>query len=289
MRTTISFNRQIAPLSEGDCFAVFQHKKNKFDFPIHFHPEFELNLLCNAKGAKRKVGDHVSLIDDFELVLVGPNLIHTWEQGECTSENIVEITILFHRELFHEGFLSRDIMQSLKLMLHRSFYGIAFSQDVVRKIIPRLKNLDKLKGFDSFIEFFSIMHFLSVSKDQKTLSAANINCEDFYSSETIRVVYEHIAKQYRNTIKLGEVARLLNMTPITFTRFIKKRTGRTFVDFLNDYRIGKACKLLIESQKSISEIVYLCGYNNQSNFNRIFKKKKKYSPTHFRQNFESRQ
>lgn len=270
-----------------DCFDVFLHREKKFDFPLHFHPEYELNFIYNAEGAKRIVGDHFSTIGKYELVLTGPNLIHTWEQADCLSDSVEEITILFHRDLFQEGLLSRQAMQNLKLLLQRSLSGVAFSQGVILKVVPLIRKLNKENGFRSFIDLFELLNYLAESDNQIILSGSSVKFGDFYQSDNIKVVDEFISKHFRRKIMLEEVATLLNMTPISFIRFMKKRTGRTFVNFVNDFRIEQSAKLLIESQKSISEISYSCGFYNQANFNRIFKKKKGCPPSLFRTMFSA--
>ena len=152
-----NIHREITPLTEGDCFLVFDRSKKKFDFPIHFHPEYELNFIYNANGAKRIIGDHVSYIDKFELVLVGPNLFHGWEVGNCMESKIHEITIQFHRNLFDSALLNRNILQSIKELFDQSKQGVAFSKKTIHLLLPRIKNLTIKKGIDSFIELFLLL------------------------------------------------------------------------------------------------------------------------------------
>lgn len=122
------FHREITPLSKGDSFLVFDRVKDTFDFPIHYHPEFELNFILNGKGVRRIVGDHIEEIEEIELVLVGPNLYHGWEMNKCASKKIHEITIQFHNDLFDDALLSRRIMLPIKEMFNRSNHGILFSK-----------------------------------------------------------------------------------------------------------------------------------------------------------------
>ena len=103
--------REVTPLTSNDCFMVFARTKSKFDFPLHFHEEFELNFIQNAKGARRVIGDHIEEIEEWELVLAGPNLQHGWFTHKCKSEEIKEITIQFHRDLFDDRFLHRNQMK----------------------------------------------------------------------------------------------------------------------------------------------------------------------------------
>src|SRR6478736_1655617 len=126
-----SVMREITPLTSSDCFTIFSRVKQKFDFPLHYHEEYELNLILNAKGAKRVVGDHIEVIDDVELVLVGPNLYHAWFTHHCQSEAITEITVQFHKDLLDENFLKRNQLSFLKSMLERSQRGILFSPETI--------------------------------------------------------------------------------------------------------------------------------------------------------------
>ncbi len=103
MKNEKNFFREIPPLTSSDSFLVFDRVKDKFDFPIHFHPEFEVNFIKNGKGVRRIVGDHIEEIDDIELVLVGPNLYHAWETYKCKEKNIHEITIQFDEKLFDDN------------------------------------------------------------------------------------------------------------------------------------------------------------------------------------------
>ncbi len=120
--------REITPLTPSDCFTVFVRTKTEFDFPLHYHEEFELNFIRNAKCAKRVIGDHIEEIDDMELILVGSNLQHGWFTHKCTGQEIKEITIQFHRDLFDEKFLHRNQLSFIRTLLERSLRGVLFSR-----------------------------------------------------------------------------------------------------------------------------------------------------------------
>src|ERR1700750_244181 len=138
--------REITPLTQNDCFTIFSRVKKEFTFPLHYHEELELNLIINAKCARRIVGDHIDNIEDIELVLVGPNLYHAWFTHQCQSEEIQEVTIQFHKDLFDEKFLKRNQLSFVKSMLERSQRGILFSHETVLAIKDRLLSLDKKTG-----------------------------------------------------------------------------------------------------------------------------------------------
>ena len=283
MRTSV--HREITQLSPEDSFLVYERVKDDFDFPIHFHPEYELNFIYKGAGVRRIIGDHTNVINDVELVLVGPNLTHGWELNKCTCKDIYEITIHIQNDLLNDKMLSRRIFKCIKDMFNRSKHGILFSQEITMEIMPRLMALPKLHGINYFLEFISILNELAISKGQTLLSTQFSEMNDFQNSESIKKVYEFIQENYHRKIALEEISQLVNMSPVSFNRFIKKRTGKTFINYVNDTRISYASRALIESEKSIGEISFQCGFNNIANFNRIFKRSKECTPSEFRKEF----
>lgn len=278
--------REITPLTPNDCFTLFSRVKSGFDFPLHFHEEFELNFVRNAAGAKRVVGDHIEEIDDLELVLVGPNLQHAWFNHHCKSKEIHEITIQFHKDLFDDKLLRRNQLSFIKNMFDKSVRGILFPKETIQSLAPRILELNQKHGFDSVLELISILHDLSISRNLRILSDSAFTNDQFtYNSRRIERTFDYMNKNFDKTISLNEVAKLANMSDVSFSRFFRQRTGNTFVDSLTEIRLGHASRILIESTNSIAEVAYNCGFNNISNFNRIFKKKKGCTPRDFRESF----
>ncbi len=280
--------REITPLTQNDCYTLFSRVKENFDFPLHYHEEFELNFISNAKGAKRVIGDHLEEIGELELVLVGSNLQHAWFTHKCQSKEIKEVTIQFHKDLFDEKFLRRNQLSFIRTMLEKSARGILFSREATQQLAPRILELNQKQGFDSILELMSILHDLSISRNMKILSDASFNATTEphnYHSRRIEKIMEYINKNFDKPVTLKEVARLINMTEVSFSRFFKQRTGNTFIDSLTEIRLGNASRLLIDTTQSIAEVAYHCGFNNISNFNRIFRKKKSCAPKEFRESF----
>ena len=278
-------HREITPLSPEDSFLVFDRIKSEFDFPVNFHPEYELNFIRKGKGVKRVIGDSIEEIGDFELVLIGPNLHHGWFTNNCSSKEIHEITIQFHRDLFNDAFLARKIMKPIKDMFERSIHGILFSNKTSADIFERISQVSKLDSMDYFLELISILYDLANSRNQRLLSTYTANRDNFENSDNIKKVYEYIQENFDKKITLTEVADIVNMSHVSFNRFMKKRTGKTFVDYVNDVRIAFAAIRLVEKDNSISEIAFDCGFNNISNFNRVFKKLKKCTPSQYKNEF----
>jgi len=278
-------HREITPLAPSDSFLVFDRIKDDFDFPVHFHPEYELNFIKGGTNLKRIVGDSIEQVNDLELVLVGPNLHHAWLMDQCKSKGMHEITIQFHTDLFDEKLLSRKIMKPIKDMFDTSIHGILFSEKTAKDMYPRISQISKLDSMDYFLELVSVLYDLSNSRNQRLLSTYTANRESFENSDKIKKVYEYVQTHYGKKIMLAEVADLVNMSTVSFNRFMKKRTGKTFVDYVNDVRIGYASIQLIDHDKSISEIAFNCGFNNIANFNRIFKKQKNCTPSQYKSEF----
>lgn len=279
--------REITPLTQNDCFTLFSRVKSEFDFPLHYHEEFELNFIQNAKSARRVIGDHIEDIDEQELVLVGSNLQHAWFTHHCKSKEIREITIQFHKDLFDDKLLRRNQLSFIRTMLEKSLRGILFSKETTQQLAPRIMELNQMQGFDSVLELMSILHDLSISRNMRILSDASFNnTEQFtYNSRRIEKTLEYMNQNFDKPITLNEVARLANMSDAAFSRFFKQRTGNTFIDSLTEIRLGHASRMLIDTTQSIAEVAYHCGFNNISNFNRIFKKKKSCTPKDFRESF----
>ena len=282
--------KEVSPLSSKDCFILIERQKTNFNFPIHIHPECELNFIENAKGAQRIVGDSIEEIDEEELVLVtNPHLEHAWKDYRNVSKNIHEITIQFHPDLLTDTFLNKNQMISIRQLFRHDERGVAFSRESIAKVRPLLKTLTcENDSFYSLIKLLIILHELSIDKGMRELStgqfAANV-MHQHSSDESLGRVMDYLSRHYSEVIRLSEVAEMVNMSESSFCRFFKQHTSKSFIDFLTDIRLGAASRALIDSSLSIAEIGYDCGFNNLSNFNRIFKKKKGVTPSEFRDNY----
>jgi len=282
-----NIHREITPLKRNDCFLVFDRHRKSFNYPIHFHPEFELNYISNANGARRLVGDHMALIEDKELVLTGPNLYHGWQNFENSKKSeFHEITIQFPNDVFEAGLLDRNLLKPIKALFQNANRGILFSKETTEQVENQILNLSKTNGFDSFLQFQSLLYDLAISRDQTFLTNMSFQHQnDFYNSERIEKVYHFLQENYQRKIKIEEVAALLNMSVISLSRLIKQRTGKSFIEFLIEVRLGSATRQLVETSESITQICFDCGFNNISNFNRIFKKYQNCTPSEFRTSF----
>lgn len=279
---------EITPLSKKDCFYLVDRYKDKFTFPIHRHREFELNFLSNCKGTRRVVGDSIEVVGDFDLVLVGHGIEHGWEQFECDNTKIREITIQFSEDLFGETFLGKNQLSSIRNMLNESSNGIVFPLSTILKVYSRLDHLTKTdSGFEGLLEFLSLLNELAEEGDYRKLASSSFaSVKPACDSRRVQKIEAYITAHYKEEIRLNELASLVGMTPTAFSRFFRLRTGRSISDYIIDVRLGHASRMLVDSTTSIAEICYECGFNNISNFNRIFKKKKGQSPKTFREIYQ---
>lgn len=275
---------EITPLSEKDCFYLIDRLKDRFTYPVHRHEEYELNFLSNCTGSRRVVGDSVEVLGGYDLVLVGKGIEHGWEQHQCNEDKIREITIQFSPDLFSESLLGKTQMAPIKRMLDLSSSGIAFGTEAILKVFSRLDKLTKIDtGFYRMLELFAILYDLADSHDYRALSSTSFASQrPTVDSRRVTKVQEYINEHYKEEVRLADLADLVGMTPTAFSRFFKLRTGRSISDYLIDIRLGHATRALVDSTMSVAEICYGCGFNNISNFNRIFKKKKGSSPKVFR-------
>ena len=276
---------EITPLSEGDCIYVIERKKAEFNYPIHTHKEFEINYIENAAGAQRVVGDS-------KLVLISnDNLEHGWQNHRLTPGNIREITIQFSDDWLSEKLLSKNQFHSIHTMFQHGSKGLTFPLSTIIKVRPLLNSLTcEQKGFYLVTTFLTLLYDLSNADDPRPMASPPCApTENNNQSPLNRMADAYLQKNFARDITLREVAELANMSEVAFSRFFSQHTGKSFTEYLIDIRIGKVARLLVDTNKTIAEICYECGYNNMSNFNRIFRRKKGCTPREFREMYHKKQ
>ncbi len=271
-----------------DVLYIADRRKKEFTYPIHNHEAFELNFVERASGVRRIVGDSSEVIGEYDLVLItSPDLEHVWEQNTCVSEDIREITVQFTFNMDEGSLFGSTPFYSMRKMINEARKGLSFPLEAIMKVYSMLDKLSSIKeGFYAVTSFLTILYELSKCPGAKPLSTssfAKIAVED--DSRRILKVKNHISKYYMDEIRLGTLADIAGMSPSAFSRFFKLHTGRNLTDYIIDIRLGAASRMLVDTSRSVSEISFNCGFNNLSNFNRIFKKKKGCSPTAFRENY----
>jgi AraC-like DNA-binding protein len=279
---------EITPLMGKDSLYIADRRKKEFTYPIHNHEVFELNFVEHAPGVRRIVGDSNEVIDEYDLVLItSPDLEHVWEQNTCTSEDIREVTVQFYFDMGEDGLLSRNPFLSMRKMMQEARKGLCFPLDAIMHVYHLIDTLSTVKdGFYAVMQFMTILYELSKCDGARTLATSSYAKVEVESdSRRILKVKNYINKNYMEEIRLSTVADIAGMSPSAFSRFFRLHTGRTLSEYIIDLRLGFASRMLVDTSKSIAEISYGCGFNNLSNFNRIFKKKKNCSPSEFRENY----
>ena len=279
---------EITPLMGKDSLYIADRRKKEFTYPIHNHEVYELNFVEHAPGVRRIVGDSNELIGEYDLVLItSPDLEHAWEQNGCTSENIREVTIQFYADLGDDAFLARTPFLSIRKMMVEAQKGLSFSLEDIMRVYHMIDTLSSVKdGFYAVVQFYTILYELSKSKEMRTLASSSY-AKVAVESDSRRVlkVKNYIAKNYTEEIRLNTLADIAGMSPSAFSRFFKLHIGRKLSEYIIEQRLGYASRMLVDTSNSVAEICYACGFNNLSNFNRIFKKRKHCSPTEFRENY----
>ena len=280
---------EITPLGEHDFMYVADRHKKEFDYPIHCHEIMELNFVENAAGARRVVGDSSEVIGNYDLALItSSDLEHVWEQYECKSDDIHEITVQFNINFEDEHTpFHTNTFKSIHQMMQRAQHGLAFPMPAIMTVYPRLQKLATMTDkFYMGLELMTILYELSKFDDAHELASSTF-AKVSVSSDSRRVlkVKDYINSHIHEDLRLEQLADLVGMTPTAFSRYFKQRTGKNLSEFIVDIRLGQAARRLVDTTDSVSEICWTCGFNTLSNFNRLFRKRKGCNPTEFREKY----
>ena len=281
---------EITPLGEHDFMYVADRHKREFTYPIHCHDIFELNFVADGAGCRRIVGDSSEVIGDLDLVLItSPELEHVWEQHQCRSTDVHEVTVQFRLDFeaptspFHT-----NPYKSIYQMLMRAKHGLAFPQTAIRMVYHRLVALSKIEeSFLAVHELFAILYELSKCDSARELASSAFAKVDVESdSRRVLKVKSYVADHYADDITLERLADLVGMAPTAFSRYFHQATGKTVSEYVVGVRLGNAARRLVDTTDTVAEICWDTGFNTLSNFNRLFRKRKGCSPTEFRQKYQ---
>jgi AraC-like DNA-binding protein len=263
-------------------FALFESKGRRFDCPFHYHPEVELTLIVGSAG-HRYVGDDIGRFNPGDLVLMGPDLPHMYLNDAKLREQSHAVVLQFLPATLGANFLQLGELKTVHRLLERSRTGLSFHGRTRDRVAPLLVQMLHLDGMKRFMVFLQIFELLARSKECRGLaSPAYSPSLSLYQGERINQVCELVSRKFQEGVTQSEAARIARMSAPSFSRFFRRATNRTFRSFLNEIRIGHASRMLLESDKSVTEICYESGFSNLSNFNRQFLKLRKLSPRAFR-------
>ena len=272
--------QEICPITNEDLFIILDHTNAKFEYPIHCHPEYEINLVINTKGT-RVVGDSEEAFSDLDFVMTGPYIPHVWK-SELETNHVV--TIQFSEELLNFQIMNKRLFLPIKQLLLDSMQGLCFYGPEAERIKDEIVELTKLQGFQTATKFLSILNELAHAPRRKLVSNLYESERLIHHSKSRRIskVCKFIEENISQKITLSDAASLVNMSDSAFSHFFKRQTSISFITYVNNLRVAKACDLLANTALSASEICYDCGFNNKSNFIRIFTQRKNMTPIEYR-------
>ncbi|WP_316838547.1 AraC family transcriptional regulator [Pedobacter gandavensis] len=258
---------------------------------FHFHELCELVWIEKSYG-KRIVGDHIGNFEDNDLVLMGPDLPHIWQSDQnflAEKTNKVKSTVVYFPSDFLLG-LSDDqnTINQIQELIRKAGRGLRFYGKTNQEVTKILTKLPQKKGVNKIIAFLQAIEILSLSNEYEYLASVTFkNPYDEKDTNRINKVYQYLMENFQRDINLKEVADLCNLTTNSFCRFFKDRAQKSLTQFVNEIRIGHACKLLQNAELSISEVCYASGYNNLTNYNKFFKQITGMTPSEYRGNLNN--
>ena len=264
----------------GSSFRILVNPRLNDFFYWHFHPEFEITFI-EAPNGTRRVGNHIGDFEGSDLVFIGSNIPHlNFDYGIKTDYEKVVLQI--KEDFFKNDFITTPELAAIHQLFENSKKVICFHGETKNKVGKRLKEISLLSNFEQFIEVLSLFQILATSNEFTFLHDKPF--ENLYNNKEqlrLKVVYKFIETNYQRTISIDEMANLTHLSNAAFCRYFKKMTRLTFTEFLNQFRIEQA-KILLKSDKNVTEASFECGFESLSYFNRIFKKVVGINPMQFK-------
>ncbi len=270
---------------------VPQHENASFDCEVicgpdydsrwHFHPEVQITLALKSAGY-RIVGDNISPLQDGDCVLVGADVPHVWHQDTVNKPDAVQAIVVRFRE--DMPWLAQPEMNEVRRLLQRARRGLVISGKTRTEATVRLEKLSEATGLGRMIELLCVLHLLSQSNEVKPLASASFRpALDDTDQERMGRILRFIQDRLEDEIARDDLARVAALSPGAFSRYFKSRTGKTLPEYVNELRIGRACRMLAETDASVTDVAFDCGFRNLANFNRWFLKLTHLVPRAYRQ------
>jgi AraC-like DNA-binding protein len=266
----------------GSSFRLIHWKSENDRYFWHYHPEYEIVFVRKGSG-KLHIGEHLKNYEEGELVFIGPDLPHTGFGYGVIGEH-EEIVVQLREDFLGEEFMQKPELQHIRKLFERAKQGLSF-QGKSRKIVAsKLQKMLTFSHFERLVELLNIFDILATTNEFSVLNSADKRFDFNHKDEDrINKVYEYVEQNYQKNIDIQVVADLANLTIPSFCRYFKKISHITYTDFVNEYRINQACRLLFEN-KPIADICFEVGFNNISHFNKTFKQLKGLSPREYKSN-----
>jgi AraC-like DNA-binding protein len=276
---------ELVRIGERESFKAWEHGYPFHTVRWHFHPEYELHLVCATSG-RYFVGDFIGHFTAGNLVLVGPNLPHNWvsEIADGTSVPLRSRVMQF-TEAFVEGAIaSFPELAETRHLFHRSRAGVLFGAETSERVAPLLARLIRSRGVERIALFLEILVELNRDAGARTLTSPRyVPDPSGFMSKGINEVLAHINANLTEALDETTLAGLAGVSPSTLSRSFRRHTGQSLTKYVNRLRVSLACQLLMSPEFcSVTEVCYASGFNNLSNFNRQFLAQRGMTPSQFR-------
>ena len=280
------------PHSQWQSFHCEVVRGDSYNAAWHFHPEYQITLVIKSCGY-RLVGDNIAPLLPGDLVLVGSNLPHVWQQEHTARDDaapgVHAIIVRFLETFAGRDFLEIPEMKPVRFLLRRSARGLEATGATRQAIAEKMQCLADASGLERISELLSILNQLARSNELKPIASTGfvpvLNGSDHDRMER---VCEYIDAHLDGIIDRADVARQAHLSEGAFSRFFKLRTGKTLPQYVNELRVGRACRFLAENETKITDIAMECGFANLANFNRRFLEITGLTPRHYRGRFQNR-
>ncbi len=265
---------------QSSSIHLYEYNKKDFETPLHFHPEYELVYIIEGKGT-RYVGDNVSEFVEGDLVLLAPNVNHCWKNYKHFSGQCRSLVIQWK-----EGLLGNQVeYEPLKMFLQKSRRGLRFKKP--GKLLSQLMDLQKEEGLGRILSLISLLNVLSSEVEVQALSSGfQMGRRTLKNNERLDKLYEFVEHNYQQRISLEQAAAEVHMTKEAFARFFKKHTNKTFFTYLNEFRIARACRMIKESDCSVTQLCFDNGFESLAYFHRMFKQLKAATPLQYKKKLQ---
>ena len=267
-------------------YAKYVQNANIRSHVWHYHPEVEL-VFVNGGTGKRQIGSHISYYTDGDLILIGTNLPHCGFTDDLTN-NKDEVVIQMKPDFLGEAFMALPETKNIQSLFTRARGGIAFGPDTRKAFGEKMEAMAGQLPFERLLTMIEVLNGLEQAADYKVLNAEGFALEtQVQDNDRINMVFNYVKDNFKEPIALEDIAERASMTVPSFCRYFKKMTRKTFVHFVNEYRVVHACKLLAEKPISIADVSYESGFNNFSHFNKSFKEVTGKSASQYRQELKA--
>lgn len=275
-------------LRPGESFACREFRLPRFDSPFHFHPECELTLVEASHGL-RFVGDSIERFDAGDLVLLGSNLPHYWTNPPDWRGRARSVVVQFPLDLLGTGWLATPEFAAVRRLLDLAARGVHFRGRAAAAAARGLRAMTGLAPFARLQLLLETLHALAAAPGARQLASAGFAPAMGVEDEgRLGRVLDYVNQRAAEGLQQREAARRAGLSPAAFSRYFRKKMGHTFEDFVNEVRVGRSCRALIETpEKSVAEIAFAAGYNNLANFNRQFRRRTGLSPVEYRRRHQA--